>query len=290
MKSKNMFIKIICFQLKQTLDFDSVDEFLIPDKSYHKQMQTCIEKIEQYSPDIAVFPEMSFSADYSEKLLELSKNMLIVFGSSYINGTNITIVYQNNKTYNISKLCASGAEPMARKQANYISHSTIRQKMQDHCFNVKGKKIYVLNCMEYYQAAYYIARDKTLNKNLFGFISPCVNSNQKVFEQETKAIHNHNDKIYSFVVNCIATYGGKEYAKGETYIYGTLLKHEREWLKMSFPSAYIADHGAGIAKLSVSKPSFVFGEYFAGDLSRFGRSDFYVTTPKNMIIDDLKIL
>ena len=130
--------------------------------------------------------------------------------------------------------------------------------------------------------AYFIARDKKLSEDLFAIISPCSTSNIDVFEDETKAIHNHNELIYSFVVNCVSTYKSKEYATGGSYVYGPIYMHEKKWLAAE--NYDFADHPSSIARMGNAAAS-IYGEYKTSDrMSRFGRSDFYESSPQGISI------
>jgi hypothetical protein len=157
--------------------------------------------------------------------------------------------------------------------------------MNEHIFEIRGEKICGLNCMEYYHVAYFISRDDELSKKIFAIVSPCSTSNISVFEEETIAIHNHNDYIYSIVANDISTYNDREYATGESYIYGPIHKHEKEWLQQE--GILSSNHPSSIVKLD-SKASYIYGEFAVLDrLSRFGRSDFYETNPRNITVGKL---
>ena len=145
---------------------------------------------------------------------------------------------------------------------------------------IKNKKILILNCMEYYAHAYTISRKY---EDIFAIICICSNSNQKVFIEESKALHNHSENIYSFVINCISNYQKEEYAKGNTYIYGPIQYHEQDWLKKE--GFELENHSCSILKLS-NKPEYFYGE-FTNNFSRFGRSDNYQNNPKNIEIGNL---
>jgi len=146
------------------------------------------------------------------------------------------------------------------------------------------KKVYVLNCLEYYETAYMIARDPKLSSDLFGFIVPCSNSNPKVFMDESKALHNHNEFIYSFVTNRIRGDNTNRY--GRSYIYGPIQYHEKDWLKEEGIES--DEHNASILTLDKDTPSFAYGKYAVGkELSRFGRSDCYLNTPIDVTVKKL---
>ena len=114
--------------------------------------------------------------------------------------------------------------------------------------------------------------------DIFAIICICSNSNQKVFIEESKALHNHSENIYSFVINCISNYQKEEYAKGNTYIYGPIQYHEQDWLRKE--GYDIDNHSCSILKLS-NNPEYFYGE-FTNNFSRFGRSDYYLNNPKNI--------
>ena len=146
------------------------------------------------------------------------------------------------------------------------------------------QKVYVLNCLEYYEAAYLIARTPKLSSALFAFLSPCSNSNPKVFMDESRALHNHNKFIYIFVYNRIKEEQPNKY--GKSYIYGPIQYHEKDWLNEE--GIISDDHNASILTLDYSTPSYVFGKFACGkSLSRFGRSDCYLNTPKEVCVKNI---
>ena len=225
------YLSVCMFQLKVDLDCNSVDEYIIETKEVISQLEAAFSIIEKRKPDISLFPEMTYLKRYEKKYQELSASRIIVAGSYYKNGINTTVVFSNGKKYEVPKCYASGAEPMARKVSFMPAEEFIKEEIKRHEFWVKGKKLYILNCMEYYHMAYYIARNQQLNHNLFGIIAICSNSNTHVFEEETICIHNHNESIYTFSLNCVSTYKGENYGDGKSYIYGPISGHEKEWLR-----------------------------------------------------------
>ena len=279
------FISVLMLQLEITEGSNTTDEYIIENSSYGLQMNTSYDLISKLSPDVVVYPEMCYVPTNYERLRELSKNRIIIAGSLYECGVNNTIVFADGNMSKIIKRYSSGAEPMSRK-TRYIDPSDFVEKyLNEHIFKVKNQKICILNCMEYYHVAYLIARNQEICTNLFAIVSPSSTNNISVFEQETMAMHNHNEYIYSFVANCVSTYNNKKYATGESYVYGPLHKHEREWLKQEgIPSS---NHVSSIAKLE-SSASYLYGEFATSNrLSRFGRSDFYETNPQNIVIGNL---
>lgn len=282
----NNYLSVCMFQLKLDLDCNSQDEYLIETSEALRQIEKAFQIIEKYKPDIALFPEAAYLEKFEKKYQELSISKIIVAGSYYRNGINTTVIFQDGVKYEIAKGYASGAEPMARK-ISYISPKTfLETELKKHEFWIKGKKIYILNCMEYYHLAYYIARDEELQNNLFGIFSICSNSNTRVFEEETVCTHNHNESLYTFILNCLSVYTGKEYGDGKSYIYGPISVHEKEWLRQEgIESKKNVCH---ILSLSDQDPQFVYGEFvFAENLSRYGRSDKYLNNPRNVVVENL---
>lgn len=281
----NNYLSVVEFQLKLKIKCDSSHDYIIVDEEYQNQIARCIEVITELNPDVAIFPEMSYQSIYDETFKELSKSgKLIVFGSTYIGNINHTMVFQNGILKKVTKKFPCGSEPMVR----FIDKINVTEFLEDylaeHEFYVKDNKLYVLNCLEYYESAYQISRDSKLSSNLFGFIVPCSNSNPKVFMEESKALHNHNEHIYSFVCNRIKDDGKVGY--GRSYIYGPIQYHEKDWLRQE---GIISDeHNASILTLDSSTPSYAYGKFASGkDISRFGRSDSYINTPKNIIVKNL---
>ena len=279
------FLSILMLQLEIVEKSNTVDEYIVKDNNYDYQMNTSYKCITDLSPDIVVYPEMCYIEDNYERLKKLSKNRLIIAGSFYQRGINYTIVFNDGSISRIIKRYASSVEPMSRKMSYIKPDEFIKNYLNEHIFEVKGQKICVLNCMEYYHMAYFIARNPELSINLFAIISPSSTSNISVFEQETMAIHNHNEYIYSFVANCISTYNDENYATGESYIYGPIHIHEKKWLKQE--GIVSAIHPSSIVSMD-NNASYLYGEFAITDrLSRFGRSDFYKTNPRNVIIKKL---
>jgi len=279
------FLSVLMFQLRVTEMENGKEEYIVENESYFNQMNSSFDKIAALKPDLVVYPEMCYLDLFRERFKKESVGRLIVAGSSYRGGVNQTIVFNNGKVTLVTKRYSSGAEPMARK-TEYIEPSVfLRDYLAEHIFEVKGKKVCVLNCMEYYRAAYFLARDKELSKDLFAIVSPCSTSNIEVFEDETKAMHNHNEFLYSFVVNCISTYQTKEYATGESYIYGPIYKHEKHWLAEEGFKA--SNHPSSIVQMGKTA-SYLYGEFASDErMSRFGRSDFYESNPRGIVTGEL---
>lgn len=271
----NKYIKILGIQLKVELDCDQKNEYLIKNNSLYAQISKVKQLINKKNPDIIALPEMCYLEELEDYYIKKSKNKLIIAGSIYNNGINYTIVFNNKVKYLIKKCNASGAEPMIRNQTNTSTDEFIKYYLDEHIFKIKNKKILILNCMEYYQHAYIISRKY---KDIFAIICICSNSNQKVFLEESKALHNHSENIYSFVINCVSNYQKKEYAKGNTYIYGPIQYHEQDWLKKE--GFVIDNHSCSILQLS-NKKEYFYGE-FTNNFSRFGRSDYYLNNPKKI--------
>lgn len=282
----NDYLSVCMFQLKVHLDCNSENEYLIETEDSLMQIEAAFRIIEEKKPDVSLFPEMAYLERYDKRYQELSISRIIVAGSYYKDGINTTVVFENGKKHELAKDYASGAEPMARKITFIQPKDFLRSKLKSHEFWVKGKKIYILNCMEYYHAAYYIARDGKLKNKLFGIFTVCSNSNTHVFEEETVCIHNHNESLYTFTLNCVSTYKGKSYGDGQSYIYGPVSVHEKEWLvKEGIESKKNACH---ILSLSKENAQFIYGKFvFPENLSRFGRSDKYLNNPRDVIVNNL---
>ena len=282
---KNNYLSVMLFQLRLKIKCDSTHDFLEVDDDFIIQIEKCIKVIYEFKPDIAIFPEMSYHSEYDETFKELTRDgTLIVFGSTYIGNINYTMVFQNGNLIPVQKMFPCGSEPMVRFIPKIDAEEFLKTHIRAHEFQVKGKKVYILNCLEYYEAAYFIARDPKLSSDLFAFISPCSNSNPKVFMDESKAIHNHNEFVYSFVCNRIKGDGTKGY--GRSYIYGPIQYHEKDWLQEE--GIVSDDHNASILTLDSSTPSFAYGKFACGrSLSRFGRSDCYINTPKDVCVENL---
>lgn len=282
---KNNYLSVLMFQLNLHIECTSTHDYLVVNEDYHKQLKKCIEIINELEPDIVIFPEMACEKEYADILLELSKkDKLIVFGSTYIDHINYTVVYNNGELNLVQKRFPCGSEPMVRYIPKISPTDFVKKHLAEHEFHIKGQKVYVLNCLEYYETAYMIARDPKLSSDLFGFIVPCSNSNPKVFMDESKALHNHNEFIYSFVTNRIRGDNTNRY--GRSYIYGPIQYHEKDWLKEEGIESDV--HNASILNLDKDTPSFAYGRYAVGkELSRFGRSDCYLNTPLDVTVKKL---
>lgn len=281
---KNNYLAIASFQLKLEIECKKDCDVMINNEFYKKQMNNCIKVLEKLKPDIAIFPEMAYDKTYEKDIVSLSKNSLIVFGSTYVGKNNMTKVYQNGKLHEFLKYFPSGSEPMIRFFNQTDINTFLHKHLKEHEFYVKGQKVYVLNCLEYYKVAYFISRDIKLSNNLFGFIVPCSNSNPKVFIEESMAIHNHNENIYSFVCNRIKKDGTMGY--GKSYIYGPIQYHEKDWLQEE--GIQSDNHNCSILKHDSTTPSYSYGYYaIPNKISRFGRSDLYINTPINVTINNI---
>ena len=282
----NNYLSVCMFQLKVQLDCNSKDEYLIETKEVLKQIEEAFGIITKYNPDIALFPEMTYIEKFDDRYRELSESGIIVAGSYYKEGINTTVIFDHGEKYEVPKSYASGAEPMARKVSYISPDDFVKESLKEHEFSINGKKIYILNCMEYYHVAYYIARNGELQKDLFGIFAICSNSNTRVFEEETICIHNHNESLYTFVLNAVSTYQGKAYGDGKSYIYGPISVHEKEWLREEgIESKKNVCH---ILSFSGEDAKCIYGKFlFSENLSRFGRSDRYVNNPRDISLLNL---
>jgi predicted amidohydrolase len=270
-------LRVLAFQLIYNEYSDDKKEYLIINEDILKQIDKTIELINEKNPDLIIYPEMSYIPEYDEYFLKISKDKLIVFGSFYDEDLiNKTVVYYRGKKHLLPKIYPSPVEPMIRR-VEWIEPSIFLSKyLKSHTFKLKKQQVYILNCMEYYHVAYYIARNSRLSKNAI-LVSPCSNSKVDLFLDETKAIHNHNEKIYSFVINCISKYNNKEYGCGNSYIYGPIQKTEKNWLEQE--GITVDKHNCSIIKAD-DKARYIYGEFALEQLSNFGRSDLYRNTPK----------
>lgn len=283
----NDYLSVLMVQLNMNLDCNSVDEYLIETDSIEEQVTKAFNVMHNKQPDITLFPEMAYMEKFEEKYKEFSKdNKIVVAGSCYKAGINNTVVFQDEKKYEIPKGYASGAEPMARKILYTDPITFLTTELQKHEFKMKERKIYIFNCMEYYHLAYYVTRNLPYKENLFGTFTICSNSNTHVFEEETIVTHNHNEAMYTFMLNCVNTYKGEAYADGQSYIYGPVSVHEKEWLeKDGINTKRNLTH---ILSLSKTRAQYVYGEFIAAEnLSKFGRSDKYSNNPRNIVVSDL---
>lgn len=270
-------LKVLAFQLSYNEYSDDKKEYINVDKKFLNQIDKTIELINKYKPDLIIYPEMSYAENYNEIFIKLSKDKLIIFGSFYDEDLiNKTVVYYKSSKYLLDKIYPSPVEPMVRRVSWIEPKEFIKQHLKSHTFKLKNRKIYILNCMEYYHTAYYIARDKRLSKDAV-LVAPCSNSKVDLFLDETKAIHNHNENIYSFVINCISKYNNKNYGKGLSYIYGPIQKAEKNWLKQEGINS--DNHNCSIIKAD-DNPRYIYGEFALNSLSNYGRSDAYRNTPK----------
>lgn len=282
----NNYLSVCMFQLKVSLDCNSKNEYLIETKEALKQIETAFQTIEKLQPDISLFPEMTHIQRYEKTYQKLSTSRIIVAGSYYKKGVNTTVIFSNGVKYEIPKGYASGAEPMARNITYLSPEQFIETQIKSHEFWIKGKKFFILNCMEYYHIAYYIARNEKLKDKLFGIFTICSNSNTHVFEEESICIHNHNENLYTFTLNCVSKYKGEDYGDGQSYIYGPVSGHEKEWLrKERIESKKNVCH---ILSLNSEEAQYIYGKFlFPENLSRYGRSDMYTNNPRDIIVENL---
>lgn len=282
----NNYLSVCMFQLKTNLKCNSNREYLIETEDILKQKENAFQVIEKYKPDISLFPEMTYLERYEKKYQELSRSRIIVAGSYYNGKINTTVIFEDGVKHEIPKGYASGAEPMARAISYVSPERFLKEQIKKHEFWIKGRKIYILNCMEYYHSAYYIARSESLKDKLFGIFTICSNSNTRVFEEETICIHNHNENLYTFTLNCISNYQDEHYGDGNSYIYGPISVHEKEWLlEEGINSKKNVCH---ILSLNEEKAQYVYGKFvFPEKLSKFGRSDSYLNNPREILVSDL---
>lgn len=283
----NDYLSVLMFQFNMKLDCNKQDEYLIETDDFYEQMNKALKTMQNKQPDITLFPELAYQRKFEEDYRSFSKHeRIVVAGSYYEGGVNKTVVFQNGEKYEIPKGYASGAEPMARKISYIEPDEFFATELQKHEFRVKGKKIYIFNCMEYYNLAYYVARNAKFKENLFGIFTICSNSNTHVFEEETIVTHNHNEAIYTFMLNCISKYKGEDYGDGQSYIYGPISVHEKEWLEKE--GIRVKKNPTHVLSLSETEAQYVYGEFIASErLSRFGRSDCYINNPRNVEVSNI---
>lgn len=270
----NEYLKIMGFQLNLELESNSKYEYNVWTDYCKKEMSDSFKLIDSNKPDLVVYPELAYNDCYYEELKQLSFDRLIVAGSIYRENINTTIVFFDGKLLEIPKLYASNQEPMVRYIEKLRIEEAIR-KLDNHIFYINDKKVVILNCMEYYNLAYYLARE---DKDIFALVSPCCNNKLNLFKMESQAIHNHNENIYSIVVNSFGTYNGESFATGESYIYGPIQKQEKIWLEEEGISG--DNHNSSILNLR-NEVSYFYGE-FTNNLNRFGRSDDYINNPQKV--------
>jgi len=270
----NEYLKIMGFQLNLELESNSKCEYNICNDYYKKQMTDSFDLIDSNKPELVIYPELAYSDSYYEEFRQLSFNRLIVVGSIYRENINTTIVFLDGSLLEFPKLYASNQEPMVR-YIEKIDTETATHKLTDHIFYFSDKKIVILNCMEYYNLAYYLARE---DKDIFALICPCCNNKMNLFKMESQAIHNHNENIYSIVVNSFGTYNGENFATGESYIYGPIQRQEKMWLMED--GITNDNHNSSILNMG-DGISYFYGE-FTNNLKRFGRSDDYINNPQKV--------
>ena len=275
------YFSIAFAQLTLNLDYNQNSEYLIADDTYFKQMEKVLEIIKNKPLDILIFPEMSFHEKYENFFLNYSQNKLIVFGSVYKDNSNFTVVFHNKNKYLIKKIFNSAVEPAIRYDYNISTKDFIKNHLKEHTFTLHNKKFIVLNCAEYYKTAYLIAREEKLNKNLFAFLVPCANNNNDVFLTESMALHNHNENIYSFIVNSSSRYKNIPYSTGGSYVFGKLSTFEKE-----LSSINRLNHPSSICMLD-NDPCLVEGMYLLKTCSTYYRSDNFRHTPINIKIHKL---
>lgn len=269
------FLKVLGFQLDIELDCNFKNEYLIDTDKFREEFEMVKDIISDKNADVIILPEMCYLSDMESYYKDLSKDKLVIAGSIYNNGINYTKIFQTGEMFTIPKYNASGAEPMVRFIGKCSVDEFMKNKLYEHIFYVGSKKLVVLNCMEYYQNAHFIAR---YVPDLFGIICICSNNNPKVFVDETRVINNHVENIYTFMINSVSLYQGKFYGKGQSYVYGPIQGHEKEWL---VKEGVLSDnHVSSILRLG-EEAEYFYGE-FVKDFSRFGRSDEYVNNPRNV--------
>ena len=111
----NNYLSVCMFQLKVQLDCNSQYEYLIETDEVLNQIESAFQIIEKYTPDIIMFPEMTYLERYDETYQKLSISRILVAGSYYKSGINTTVIFSDGVKHEIPKFYASGAEPMARK-------------------------------------------------------------------------------------------------------------------------------------------------------------------------------
>ena len=85
------------------------------------------------------------------------------------------------------------------------------------------------------------------------------------------------------MLNCVSTYKGENYGDGQSYIYGPISIHEKEWLKKD--GINTKGNPSHILSLSKTETQYIYGEFIcAEELSRFGRSDKYINNPRDIFV------
>ena len=102
-----------------------------------------------------------------------------------------------------------------------------------------------------------------------------------MFLSESIAIHNHNENVYSFIVNSNSTYKGERYSFGGSYVFGKCSCYEKKCV-----SEFKLKHLCNICCLD-DGCYVVEGMYLLKDASNYCRSDSYRHTPKNIKIEKI---
>ena len=282
------YISVLMIQAVLDVECTAEYELCTGGESWRRQFDHSKSLIEAHNPDIVIYPETFYLSESAAEFEELSNGRLIVAGSTYVDKQNETIVFQDGKIHRILKNNPSPLEIASRYMPYQTFDSLIDEGLWNegaHIFKVKGEDVLVLNCMEYYNSAYFISRSKKYNSNLFGILCPCSSSNMSLFEQETIAINNHREDVYTFLCNRISP-KGKSTTKGGSYIYGMISRIEKDFIRQMY-SGYKLEHICGIVKLG-SDPTWVYGEYAIPEgVSPFGRSDRFMRTPMNLTVSGL---
>jgi hypothetical protein len=285
-------MKMLGLQLEVEENIEGLREF-INESIIIDKIKKSFKLIKSLEPDIVLFPEMCYIPSIHKDYLSLSYNRLIVAGSHYNDqNENITVIYQNGKMFTLPKIYPSPDEPMFLSRINILEPTEIILKWENeikegllpnYFFKTVNNKIaVVLNCIDYYKLAYYIARSPILSKDLLILLSPCSNNRVEVFIEESKAIHNHNVNIYSFIINACSVLNTQSYAVGKSYLFGVIDPYSNS---NQFKSKQNIEHFSSILNIDNGNKAIFIDTI--DNFSLLKRSDLYQKNPKNIQIIDL---
>ncbi|NLW78230.1 MAG: hypothetical protein GXY32_02305 [Ruminococcaceae bacterium] len=239
-----MAVRVLMFQLKVRQQRDWQRSW-VEYADVAPMMAHCFEIARRHQPDLVVFPETCYIAALDGEYRKLAQHSVVVAGSAYnAQSVNETHLYLPDGEHRVlPKLFPSPWEIMELNHPNQQVpdqviarwEAGIRRGEWPPYFPVvdkaSGKRLAILNCMDYYRLGYYVGNSSLISPHVWGMVSPCSNTQQSVFFRLSEVIHDTNERIYSIVVNSHNEARAPGSSQGESYVMGPITYNVKKMLE-----------------------------------------------------------
>lgn len=171
---------------------------------YILQEEDCIKKkvfdalkiASENKVDIICFPELSIVEDWIEKAKKQYQNMIIVFGTYYLDSYNTCPIIVDGQDYYIQKI-----NPSPHFEGEVRSGKYMKKGKRILVFQTKYCKFAVLICIDYLREAYRILHHQDEKINGVDFIIvPEYNKDTKIFQEQGNVDCQGQDGNYPYIL------------------------------------------------------------------------------------------